>query len=90
MWRKSANYILDLSRQINSIWKPIKNKREFVTTSPPIREHSTLPGACAKSDKEKAEYLQWLFTPNENIQVQNVEKILNEELEVNQNFNAWL
>ncbi|VEN36194.1 unnamed protein product, partial [Callosobruchus maculatus] len=37
-------YILTLSRQDSSIWKPIKNKRRPVLTSSPIRRYSTPPG----------------------------------------------
>jgi len=48
-------YVSNLTREANSIWKPIKNRRKPKTTSPPIRKYSTPPVLWAKSDKEKAE-----------------------------------
>jgi hypothetical protein len=49
------NYTRGLTRQDNSIWKPIKNKRKPMTAVPPIRQYSTPPGPWARSNQEKAE-----------------------------------
>ena len=37
-------YVSNLTRQDNSIWRPINNKNKPKTTSPPIRKNSTPPG----------------------------------------------
>ena len=47
-------YVSNLKGEDNSIWKPIKNRREPKTTPPQIRKYSTPPGPWAKSDKEKS------------------------------------
>lgn len=74
------NYVSNLSRQDNSIWKPIKNKNKPINTSPPIRKNSLPPGPWAKSNKEKAdlfaEHLTEVFKPHDNDQVQEVEQEL--------------
>jgi hypothetical protein len=63
-------YVSNLKRDDNSIWKPIKNRRNPTSISPPIRKYSTPPGPWAKSDKEKAdlyaEHLSEVFSPHNN------------------------
>lgn len=82
------SYISNLQRQDNSIWKPIKGKRKPVPTAPPIRKYSTPPGPWARSDKEKAilfaEHLSEVFTPQNNVPVQEVDQILGEPLQTHQ------
>jgi hypothetical protein len=48
-------YVSNLKRDDNSIWKPIKNRRNPKTTSPPIRKYLTPRRAWAISDKEMPE-----------------------------------
>jgi hypothetical protein len=61
-------YVSNLKRDDNSIWKPIKNKRKPASTSPPIRKYSTPPGSWSKSDKENAdlfaEHFSEVFSPH--------------------------
>jgi hypothetical protein len=38
-------YVFNLKTDDNSIWKPIKNRRNPASTSPPIRKYSTPPGS---------------------------------------------
>ena len=56
--RSFKAYVSSLKREDSSIWKPIKNKRKPTVSQPPIRKNSSPPGPWAKSDKEKADYLQ--------------------------------
>ena len=62
-----TEYISNLKRDDNSIWKPIRNKTRPQTQNPPIRLNTTPPGPWAKSDKDKANlfanYLSEVFTP---------------------------
>jgi hypothetical protein len=75
-----TNYISNLKRDDNSIWKPIKNRKTPQTSFPPIRKYSIPPGPWAKSDKEKAdlfaEHLSEVFTPHNNDLDQDVEQDL--------------
>jgi hypothetical protein len=63
-------YVSNLKRGDNSIWKPTKNRRKPASTSTSIRKYSTPPGPWAKSDKEKtdlfAEHLSEVFSPHNN------------------------
>jgi hypothetical protein len=65
---------LNSKGKINSIWKPIKNKRKPKTSPPPISKSSTPPGPWARSKKEKgelfAEHLSKVFAPHNNDQDQ--------------------
>jgi len=75
-----TEYISNLKRDDNSIWKPIRNKRRPQTPNPPVRLNTTPPGPWAKSDKEKAElfatYLSEVFTPYDQAPEQDIEQEL--------------
>jgi hypothetical protein len=75
-----TEYISNLKRDDNSIWKPIRNKRRPQTPNPPIRLKTTPPGPWAKSDKEKAKlfanYLSEVFTPYDQAMDQDIEQEL--------------
>jgi hypothetical protein len=45
-----AQYISNLSRFDNSIWKPIKNRRKPITPIPPLRLNTHPPGPWDRSD----------------------------------------
>ena len=86
------NTFLILKRKI-TIWKPIKNRRNPKTTSPPIREYSTPPGPSAKSDKEKAElfaeHFPEFFSPHNNDQDQEVEQDLATPIQSEERLKAF-
>jgi len=75
-----TEYISNLKRDDNSIWKPIRNKRRPETPNPPIRVNTTPPGPWAKSDKDKADlfanYLSEVFTPYDQALDQDIEQEL--------------
>jgi hypothetical protein len=62
-----TEYISNLKRDDNSVWKPIRNKIRPQTPHPPVGLNTTPPGPWTKSDKDKAEifatYLSEVFTP---------------------------
>jgi len=66
-------YVSNLTREDNSIWKPVKNRRKPKITSPLTRKYSTPRGTWAK--REKLNYLQNIF-PDNNDQEQGVEQDL--------------
>ena len=81
MWNESFKaYVSSLTRDDNTIWKPIKHKKKPTASQPPIRKNSTPPGPRATSDKEKAdlfaEHLSEVFTPHNNDQDKEVEQEL--------------
>jgi hypothetical protein len=86
-------YIFYLKREDNSIWKPIKNRKNPITTSPPIRKYSTPPGPWAKSNKEKAElfaeHLSEVFSPHNNDQDQEVEQDLATAIQSQERLKAF-
>jgi hypothetical protein len=47
--------ITNLTRDDDSLWKPIGSKRKPKTPNPPIRLNSIPPGSWAATDKEKAD-----------------------------------
>jgi hypothetical protein len=73
-----AAYVSTLKRDDNSIWKPLKSRKNPQTPLPPIRKNSTPPGPWAKSDLEKAQlfanHLGEVFTPYDNNQDPEVER----------------
>jgi hypothetical protein len=75
-----TEYISNLRRDDNSIWKPIRNKRNPQTPNPPIRLNTTPPVPWAKSDNDKAHlfanYLSEVFTPYDQALDQDIEQEL--------------
>jgi hypothetical protein len=73
-----ANYISNLRRDDNSIWKPIKSRKKPQTPHPPIRKNTIPPGPWAKSYAEKVElcanHLAEVFTPHNNTPDPEVER----------------
>lgn len=90
--RSFEKYISNLTRQDNSIWKPIKNAKKPKTTSSPIRKYCTPPGPWAKSDKQKAdlfaEHLSQVFTPHDDDKDQEIEEQLNAATYVQQRIKS--
>lgn len=76
-----ANYITNLNRYDNSIWKPIKFTRKPIMATPAIRMEGPTRSKWARSNQEKsnlfAEYLATVFTPNDNIPNQDIQQYLN-------------
>ena len=76
-----TQYVSNLSRYDNSIWKPIKSRNKPTTSTPPLRKNTNPPGPWAKNDQEKAElfaeHLTEVFTPLNNNRDLNVDQILN-------------
>jgi hypothetical protein len=63
------NYLRNLNRYDNSIWKPVKSAKKPKASVPPLKIQRTgHPERWARSDKEKAElfaaHLSEVFTPN--------------------------
>jgi hypothetical protein len=77
-------YRANLSRHVNSIWKSIRNTRTPTAAAAPIRKYTQPPTPWARSDHEKAElftkYLQEVFTPHDNIPLQEVNTAINEPI----------
>ena len=89
-----TQYVSNLSRYDNSIWKPIKSRNKPTTSTPPLRKNTNPPGPWAKNDQEKAElfaeHLTEVFTPLNNNRDVNVDQILNlpiQDLEHPKRFN---
>jgi len=87
-----TNYISNLKRDDNSIWKPIKKQEKPQTSFPPIRKYSTPPGPWTKSDKEKAdifaEHLSEVFIPHSNDLNQDVERDLATDIQPPEHLKA--
>jgi hypothetical protein len=70
------DYVTNLSRHDNSIWRPIKSTSKQLPANPPIRKQSPTLGPWARNNKEKAnlfaEHLAEVFTPNDNINNQEI------------------
>jgi len=77
----------------NSIWKPLKWRKNSRTTFPPIRKNSTLPGPWAKSDSEKIEFfanhLAEVFTPYDNTLDPEVEREPSSQNQHSENLQAF-
>jgi hypothetical protein len=88
-----TNYISNLKRDDNSIWKPIKNKKKSQTSFPPICKYSIPPGPWAKSNKERAdffaEHLSEVFTPHNNYLDQDVERDLATNIQPPEHLKAF-
>jgi hypothetical protein len=88
-----TNYISNLKRDDNSLWKPIKNKKKPQTSFHPIRKYSTPPGSWTKSNKEKAEffaeYLPDVFTVHNNDLDQDVERDLATHIQPPEHLKAF-
>lgn len=73
-------YITNLNRFDNSIWKPIKHSRKPKPHVPPVRNETAPNPHWARSDEDKAatfaDYLANVFTPIDNEQDQEVETFL--------------
>lgn len=78
---KSFNdYVTSLNRFDNSVWEPIKNLKKPIKHIPPLRNTTRSPMQWARTDKEKAqifaEHLAVVFTPNNDIIDDNLEREL--------------
>ncbi|VEN54315.1 unnamed protein product, partial [Callosobruchus maculatus] len=76
------NYLSNLNRFDNSIWKPIKSLKKPKTPVPPVRRQTNdHTQNWARSDKEKADlfaqYLADVFTPNNNEPDQEITEQIN-------------
>lgn len=73
-------YILSLTRQDNSIWKPVKRKNKPTSSCPPIRKSLEQSTPWAKTDKEKADlfamHLSEVFSPMDDILDPEVDQFL--------------
>lgn len=63
------NYVSNLKRSDNSIWKPIKNRKKPTSHIPPVRNQASGSMQWARTNDEKAklfaEHLTNVFTPND-------------------------
>jgi hypothetical protein len=88
-----TEYISNLKRDDNTIWKPIRNKKNPQTPFPPIRINATPPGQWAKCDKDKADlfasYLSEVFTPRDQAVDQDIEQELAKPIQTLEHLTAF-